>query len=62
MQSELTHMDLWEEAHHSPSGWMKYSVPVEIVTCLVVVTMAGELQTVYILKMLALSAMEQVCY
>ena len=53
--SELTHM---VEAHQFPSGWMKYSVPLETVTCLSAITMAGEMRTVDILRMLVLSAMD----
>ena len=41
---------------------MKYSVLLEITTCLSVNTMAGEIMIVHILKMLVLDALHQVCY
>ena len=59
--SEHTHMATLEEAYQCPSGWMKYSVLLETVTCLSVVTMDGETTIVRILKMLVLSAVDQVC-
>jgi len=39
-------------AHRCPSGWMKCVAQLTTVTCLSVITMATEIMTVHILKML----------